>query len=676
MNKTPILPPFKRFCVTIGNLPSSYVESMSYYECIMWLCKYLKDTVIPTVNSNAEAVNELINWFNNLDVQEEINNKLDEMVEDGTLEELINSKIFGDLNSQVQENKLNIFSLSERINSVNSNLTNSIGETNSRIDETNQVIGQVASNIESIGSVNPIPVSSTDDMTDTSKVYLLTTSGYWYYYNGSTWVAGGVYQSSGLGEDIRVYNMIPSLQSSNMLNKIDIVLDRTLDEYGNTNVVTAGYFTTAYIPVKNGVTYYTNYPRWICYYDTSKTFIERVAISPIEQSYSFTPEVDGFVRLSYRTWCKDLLFVSTENKRADEYSINGYVKTTENLKFLDKHKNMINTNNVTLFYASTPGTGALYFDSRYCTIDIAIPTPGSIWVNNIRNGQYLAEDKSYISNAISEETNVITEKTISNQNIKYIRLTIRLTDLPKAYCSYLSSTAIDYYGKYLPSDIKVSQSNLIDSQNGKLLYAFGDSIINGHLSGISCIDTVCTSKQIQYKKYAVNGATVVNGANDIQTQITGASATVPDYVLFNGGTNDAYSTTTVGNITSDYDSELDTSTFCGAFEDICRKLRNKYVSSQIMYIAVHKMVSRNKDVQQTLYEKEIAICEKYSIPVIDIYKEGGLNTFNSTMQNLYTYDTLNQDNPTAGGSGGSGTHPNTVGYELFYDPIIKRYLTK
>ena len=89
MNKIDKLPPFKRFCVTIGNLPSSYVDSMSYYECLMWLCKYLKDTVIPAVNENAEAVNELINWFNNLDVQDEIDHKLDEMVESGELQEII-----------------------------------------------------------------------------------------------------------------------------------------------------------------------------------------------------------------------------------------------------------------------------------------------------------------------------------------------------------------------------------------------------------------------------------------------------------------------------------------------------------------------------------------------------------------------------------------------------------
>lgn len=104
MNNINTLPPFKRLCVTIGNLPSSYVDSMSYYECLMWLCKYLQDTVIPAVNNNAEVLQELQNafielkwyvdnYFENLDVQEEINNKLDELVEDGTIAQLLNERI-------------------------------------------------------------------------------------------------------------------------------------------------------------------------------------------------------------------------------------------------------------------------------------------------------------------------------------------------------------------------------------------------------------------------------------------------------------------------------------------------------------------------------------------------------------------------------------------------------
>ena len=109
------LPPFKRLCVTIGNLPSSYVDSMSYYECLMWLCKYLKETVIPTINENAEAVNELINWFNNLDVQDEIDNKLDKMAESGQLQEIISEY----LNSTAVFGFDNVADMKEATNLIN-----------------------------------------------------------------------------------------------------------------------------------------------------------------------------------------------------------------------------------------------------------------------------------------------------------------------------------------------------------------------------------------------------------------------------------------------------------------------------------------------------------------------------------------------------------------------------
>lgn len=100
MINIPKLPPFKRFCITIGAIPATYIESLSYYETLLWLCKYLQDTVIPAVNTNAAAVTELQeafvtlqsyvdNYFENLDVQTEINNKLDEMVESGEFQEII-----------------------------------------------------------------------------------------------------------------------------------------------------------------------------------------------------------------------------------------------------------------------------------------------------------------------------------------------------------------------------------------------------------------------------------------------------------------------------------------------------------------------------------------------------------------------------------------------------------
>lgn len=113
------LPPFKRLCMTIGELPTSYLETMTYYEMLVWFTEYMKNTIIPTINNNGLAVKELQdkyielktyvdNYFDNLDIQEEINNKLDEMVESGELERIINEEIFGELNNQVNENTKNI----------------------------------------------------------------------------------------------------------------------------------------------------------------------------------------------------------------------------------------------------------------------------------------------------------------------------------------------------------------------------------------------------------------------------------------------------------------------------------------------------------------------------------------------------------------------------------------
>ena len=92
-NEVKTIKPFRNFCITIGALPTAYLESMSYYEMLCWLCKYLENTINPAINQNAEALKELqdyvSNYFDNLDVQEEINNKLDDMAQSGELAEII-----------------------------------------------------------------------------------------------------------------------------------------------------------------------------------------------------------------------------------------------------------------------------------------------------------------------------------------------------------------------------------------------------------------------------------------------------------------------------------------------------------------------------------------------------------------------------------------------------------
>ena len=117
MNNIQDLKPFKRICLTIGVLPTAYIESMSYYECITYLVNYLKNEVIPTVNNNSEVVKELQNYvthyFDNLDVQEEINNKLDEMAENGELVEIISQYL--EMSSLITYDSISSLKLSQNL---------------------------------------------------------------------------------------------------------------------------------------------------------------------------------------------------------------------------------------------------------------------------------------------------------------------------------------------------------------------------------------------------------------------------------------------------------------------------------------------------------------------------------------------------------------------------------
>lgn len=107
-NQTPSVPteevvdmsPFKRMVITLGTLPNAFIESMTYYEALAYFVKYLEENVIPAINQNAEATKELQrlyvelkeyvdNYFADLDIQEEIDTKLDEMAESGELAEII-----------------------------------------------------------------------------------------------------------------------------------------------------------------------------------------------------------------------------------------------------------------------------------------------------------------------------------------------------------------------------------------------------------------------------------------------------------------------------------------------------------------------------------------------------------------------------------------------------------
>ena len=118
------------------SIPLAFDESMSYYETLCGILDILKkyDNILVDYDETIiKLENYVRNYFENLDVQQEINNKLDEMVEDGTFDQIINTNITGSLSNLNTTDK--------------SNLVNAINEVNNKTHEINVMIVHLHQNI-------------------------------------------------------------------------------------------------------------------------------------------------------------------------------------------------------------------------------------------------------------------------------------------------------------------------------------------------------------------------------------------------------------------------------------------------------------------------------------------------------------------------------------------------
>lgn len=97
---------FRFWCQKV--LPLVYDDSLSYYELLCKVVVYLNNTIadVNTLGTDVDNLNKAFiqlqdyvnNYFSTLDVQEEINNKLDEMVNNGTFDKLLSKTIIGIVN--------------------------------------------------------------------------------------------------------------------------------------------------------------------------------------------------------------------------------------------------------------------------------------------------------------------------------------------------------------------------------------------------------------------------------------------------------------------------------------------------------------------------------------------------------------------------------------------------
>ena len=393
-----------------------------------------------------------------------------------------------------------------------------------------RVTNMLNGKINGLASGSPLVASSINGMTDTSHIYVNTADGNWYYYNGTEWAIGGVYQAAQLsyGSVTSGYltneSVSPSkIKGHSILNlhnckDANITNDYKLNTTGGL-IEESGYSTTDYIEVEPNMNLYsdfgmpTNAPV-ICFYDQNKTFLSSLytAVNWAEIGHFVAPANCYYIRAcSSTTKITDATtgiytssILPSEFIPYGEFSIDGF-KLKDNsvaekmlkvssindskiqINSLDYKKlkglitNLMNANdenNLTNYKLNLTGEaieGANYTTSDY--IEVAGNMDLYCDFNMANTGNAIAfydENKTYIS-GITVTTNWTSPEAVTTPgNTKYIRIcaaTAGFTSGIKGCYTNCTAKPSEYieYGKYILSanlDIVKPSNTIVVNPDG------------------------------------------------------------------------------------------------------------------------------------------------------------------------------------------------------------------
>lgn len=249
------------------------------------------DSELSPSSTNPVQNNTIYNAFSNKADASELNN----YYEISEVDDLLNTKAdITTLDNYYQKNEtynqneinslLNNKANTSDINTINSTLltkanTSDVANTYETKANHNASISTLTSQISSLASGSPLVASSTSGMTDTTKTYVNTADGYWYYYNGNEWARGGVYQGTELSNGVVNYNKLDALLKKESFVEIhaeDLLWKLGKGMYNgqyfsDENIVSSSPFI---LPKGNTITINTTLLKYrITYYDLNYNYI-------------------------------------------------------------------------------------------------------------------------------------------------------------------------------------------------------------------------------------------------------------------------------------------------------------------------------------------------------------------------------------------------------------------
>ena len=305
--------------------------------------------------------------------------------------------------------------------------------------------------------------------------------------------------------------------------------------------------------------------------------------------------------------------------------------------------------------------GASVSSSAFCSITIA----SSSVIKYIRiNGCTSNADSQYIQ---------------TPYHSKACFMCVEAGSFPLRFYPYVEQPVMD-------AQIYSGHETLNNPLYGKRAVFLGDSICLGDSGGRGWSGRIGRKNTMLWENEGVNGATIYRytSGKTICTRVIKTAN--PDYIIFEGGTNDAdrigsiiggstptafgsWTATNYGTNDASTYYGFDIDTFCGAFEYLCKRLVSNYPGAKIGYIVAQKMGAGTSDYtvsgnnRRAYFETAIQICTKWGIPYINLWDGCYLNP------QIPAHYTRGEDTSLYI----DGQHLTAYGYEYIY-PIVEAWM--
>lgn len=322
-----------------------------------------------------------------------------------------------------------------------------------------------------------------------------------------------------------------------------------------------------------------------------------------------------------------------------------------------------------------------YTEPGQYTFLVPAPIMGS---DNARTVALFDASKNFVTYAVG---------TLSEYDAEQMVVTVTLSDASiaqgcKYFCVNGLMSAINtlmvvkadtYPSEYIPygtyktiEGLQIKTNQIIDldidpAENilrGKVLSLNGDSICAGAGFAGGYGKIIAEENGMTYENIGVGGGTVayVNANVHCISRTISNMRSDADYVILDGGGNDADANLPLGTLTTGYTESLDDTTFAGAFEQMLKTAIERFKGKKIGYIFIHKCSWQfDSRIPNSYYGVAKSACEKWGIPYIDLNTEAPPLAYIESLRTAYT-------------ANGDGYHPNEAGYKAFYVPKITAWM--